>query len=67
MRQEVRLISPRPQLSAQQGHVYAPALLKALSISAEEEEGVVRISLAHYNTLAEVKRICACIDASLSS
>jgi cysteine desulfurase family protein (TIGR01976 family) len=40
------------------GHFYAPRLVEALGLA--RSTGVVRVSLAHYNTLAELERL---IDA----
>ena len=36
------------------GHMYAPRLMKRLGV--EQESGVVRVSLVHYNTLDEIHR-----------
>ncbi len=45
------------------GHMYAYRLCKALSIPVKD--GVVRISLVHYNTPAEVARLIAALDKAL--
>jgi cysteine desulfurase family protein (TIGR01976 family) len=45
------------------GHFYAPRLLQALDIPAEP--GVIRVSLAHYNTLAEVDRLLSVLEPLL--
>jgi cysteine desulfurase family protein (TIGR01976 family) len=42
------------------GHFYAPALVRALGLA--EEDGVIRVSLAHYNTLEDVDRLIAVLD-----
>jgi selenocysteine lyase/cysteine desulfurase len=39
------------------GHFYAYTLVSELEGMQDVEDGVVRISLVHYNTLEEVKRI----------
>jgi selenocysteine lyase/cysteine desulfurase len=36
------------------GHMYAPRLMKRLNLSTES--GAVRVSLVHYNTVAEIHR-----------
>jgi selenocysteine lyase/cysteine desulfurase len=43
------------------GHFYAPALMEALGL--DPDDGVIRVSLAHYNTLDEVDRLIAVLDA----
>ena len=43
------------------GHFYAYRLIKALGL--DQSEGVVRVSMAHYNTLAEVERLIAGLEA----
>ncbi|MBE9476508.1 MAG: aminotransferase class V-fold PLP-dependent enzyme, partial [Proteobacteria bacterium] len=47
------------------GHNYAFEPTRFLGIP--EEEGVVRIGLAHYNTKAEVARVVQAIDAATSN
>lgn len=42
------------------GHFYAPRLVEALGLT--ERDGVVRVSLVHYNTEAEVRRLLAVLD-----
>ena len=37
------------------GHMYAPRLMRRLELSADT--GAVRVSLSHYNTLAEIDRL----------
>ena len=46
-----------------QGHFYAPRLLDALGIPSSE--GVVRVSMVHYNTMEEVERLIEGLDAAL--
>ena len=36
------------------GHMYAPRLMKRMNLS--KETGMVRVSLVHYNTVAEIHR-----------
>ena len=45
------------------GHMYAYRLCEFLDI--EPEAGVVRVSLVHYNTMAEIDRLIAVLDACL--
>ncbi len=45
------------------GHNYALELARSLGL--DEQEGVLRIGLAHYNTLGEVERILAALRALL--
>ncbi|MEM6793120.1 MAG: cysteine desulfurase-like protein [Acidobacteriota bacterium] len=57
-----------PGLDAQKiavrwGHFYAPNAVRALGLSADD--GVVRVSMVHYNTLEEVDRLIAALDPLL--
>ena len=45
------------KIAASSGHFYALRCIEALGI-ADSEQGVLRISLVHYNTLDEVDRLC---------
>jgi selenocysteine lyase/cysteine desulfurase len=45
------------------GHFYAPRLVSALGLS--RDEGVVRISMAHYNTPGEVERLLQALETAL--
>jgi cysteine desulfurase family protein (TIGR01976 family) len=45
------------------GHFYAPRLLEALGIA--PEPGVIRVSLAHYNTRTEVERLLGVLEPFL--
>lgn len=45
------------------GHFYAPRAIRALGL--DEHEGVVRVSMVHYNTLAEVDRLIAALERVL--
>jgi len=44
----------RANIGVRDGHMYAPRLMKRLNVPVES--GVVRVSLVHYNTLAEIHR-----------
>jgi cysteine desulfurase family protein (TIGR01976 family) len=50
-------------IGAEWGHFYAHRLLSRLGI--DPAEGVVRISLVHYNCLPEVQRILTALDRTL--
>jgi cysteine desulfurase family protein (TIGR01976 family) len=49
------------QVAVRYGHFYAYRLIRTLGL--DQEEGVVRVSMAHYNTLAEVDRLIAGLEA----
>lgn len=51
------------RIAARWGHFYAQRAIRDMGLAARD--GVVRISLAHYNTLGEVDRICAALDEIL--
>ena len=46
------------------GDFYARHLIEALGLAAQD--GVVRVSMVHYNTLAEVDRLIAALDQALA-
>ena len=50
-------------IGAERGHFYAHRLMQNLGI--DPEDGVVRISLVHYNTAEEVDRIIVALDQAL--
>jgi cysteine desulfurase family protein (TIGR01976 family) len=45
----------RADIAIRDGHMYSPRLMRRLGL--DPEEGVVRASLVHYNTLAEIHRL----------
>jgi cysteine desulfurase family protein (TIGR01976 family) len=45
----------RAGIGIRDGHMYAPRLMRRLGL--EPDSGAVRISLVHYNTLAEIQRL----------
>ncbi|HJO74018.1 MAG TPA: aminotransferase class V-fold PLP-dependent enzyme [Rhodospirillales bacterium] len=51
------------------GNFYAPRLLAALGVGDEDGEGgdggVLRVSMAHYNTMEEVDRLIGALDGAL--
>lgn len=51
------------RIGIRHGHFYAPRLVEAVGL--DPGTGVVRISLAHYNTPAEVERLLAALEAAL--
>jgi cysteine desulfurase family protein (TIGR01976 family) len=51
------------KLAIRWGHFYAPRAIEALGLS--EGEGVVRVSMVHYNTLTEVERLVRALDEVL--
>lgn len=46
------------------GHFYSQALIRALGL--EAHGGVVRVSMVHYNTTAEIERLVGALDAALA-
>ncbi|MEQ1832864.1 MAG: cysteine desulfurase-like protein [Candidatus Eisenbacteria bacterium] len=51
------------QVAVRFGHFYAQRAIDALGLLAQD--GVVRVSMAHYNTPAEVSRLIAALDETL--
>ena len=51
------------QVAVRYGHCYAQRAIDALGLL--EQDGVVRVSMAHYNTPAEVSRLIAALDEAL--
>lgn len=51
------------KIGIRHGHFYAPRLVEALGLA--RATGVVRVSLAHYNTLEEVERLIEALDVAL--
>jgi cysteine desulfurase family protein (TIGR01976 family) len=58
----VRAVDPRG-IGIRHGDFYARRLVDALGL--RERGGVVRVSMVHYNTLAEVDRVVAALEAAL--
>ena len=50
-------------IAIRNGHMYAYRLCEALGI--DVDEGVVRVSLAHYNTTEEVERLIQALEEIL--
>ena len=53
--QAVTEAAARAGIGIRDGHMYAPRLMKRLDLA--KETGAVRVSLVHYNTVAEVHRL----------
>ena len=53
------------KIAVRSGHFYALRCLEALAI-ADPEDGVLRVSLVHYNTHEEVQRLVECLRDLLS-
>lgn len=53
----------KAKIGIRHGHFYAPRLVEALGLA--RNAGVVRVSLAHYNTLEEVERLVAALEVIL--
>ncbi len=62
------LLEPH-KIAIGQGNFYAPRLLEALGVTGNGDEdgdgGVLRVSMAHYNTMDEVDRLIAALDEVL--
>jgi len=48
------------RVAIRSGNFYAPRLIKALGL--EPKDGVIRASMAHYNSMDEVERLIAALD-----
>jgi cysteine desulfurase family protein (TIGR01976 family) len=55
----------RHELGIKHGDFYAKGLVRALGL--EPHGGVIRVSMVHYNTSAEVDRLIAALDAALAT
>lgn len=53
----------RAGVGIRHGHFYAPRLVEALGLA--RDTGVVRVSLAHYNTTAEIDRLISALEPAL--
>ena len=54
------------QMGIRYGHFYAYTLIETLSPKLNVEDGVVRISLVHYNTVKEVNRLIEVLREALA-
>lgn len=48
------------------GHFYAYTLIDELSPKVDPEDGVVRISFVHYNTIEEVDKVIVILKEALA-
>ena len=53
----------REKVGIRYGHFYAPRLIDALGLT--EQDGVVRVSMSHYNAHTEVERLIEVLDGVL--
>ncbi|MEJ2514165.1 MAG: aminotransferase class V-fold PLP-dependent enzyme [Gammaproteobacteria bacterium] len=60
---EIVSVTDAARIGIRAGHFYAPRLLEALGIA--PDPGVIRVSLAHYNTLEEVDRLLSVLEPLL--
>jgi len=60
---EIPPLLERERLAARYGHFYAYRAIRDLGLL--ERDGVVRVSLVHYNSMAEVERLIAALDRIL--
>lgn len=61
---EIAEATDRTEVAIRHGHMYAHRLAKALDL--DLEDGVVRVSLLHYNTEAEIQRLIEVLDTVLT-
>ena len=54
------------QVGIRYGHFYAYTLVDDLQPQLDIEDGIVRISLVHYNTVEEAKRLIRILDQVLA-
>ncbi|KZT02926.1 PLP-dependent transferase, partial [Laetiporus sulphureus 93-53] len=62
----VRGFDDRGEIGIRYGHFYAYTLVDTLQPRLEMEDGVVRISLVHYNTVDEIDRIIETLEEILA-
>ena len=64
-RRPVEIVGPldAEKIAVRHGHFYAPRLIEALGLA--ERGGVVRVSMVHYNTLAEVDRLIGVLETAI--
>lgn len=60
---EIAAVLDRSEIAVRHGHMYAWHLCKALGL--ELEDGVLRVSFVHYNTLGEIERLIEVLDTIL--
>ncbi|KAI0827534.1 PLP-dependent transferase [Trametes gibbosa] len=62
----VKAFDAKGNVGIRYGHFYAYTLVDTLSPKINLDDGVVRISLVHYNTVEEVERIIATLEEALA-
>ena len=60
---EITEVVDRSGIAIRHGHMYAYRLCRALGL--DPEDGVVRVSLVHYNTVEEIRRLIEVLDRAL--
>jgi cysteine desulfurase family protein (TIGR01976 family) len=60
---EIPPLLEKHRIAIRYGHFYAPRAIEALGL--EARNGIVRISLVHYNTAAEVERLLEALETVL--
>ena len=60
---EITAVVDRSGIGIRHGHMYAYHLCEALGL--DPEDGVVRVSLVHYNTMDEVERLIEVLETAL--
>ena len=58
-------VCDRDGIGIRWGHFYAPRLIDRLGLTGRD--GVVRVSMVHYNTEAEVDRLIAALEPALEA
>ncbi|KAJ7607576.1 hypothetical protein FB45DRAFT_396039 [Roridomyces roridus] len=61
----VKVFDERGGVGIRWGHFYAYTLSQQLAPPVDPEEGVVRVSLVHYNTMEEVEKIISILEEIL--
>lgn len=62
--QDITEVVDRTEIGIRHGHMYAYRLCEALDL--DPEDGVVRVSLVHYNTPDEIERLIEVLDQALA-
>lgn len=60
---QISAVVDRSEIAIRHGHMYAYDLCRGLGL--DPQEGVVRVSLVHYNTPTEIGRLCEVLDEVL--
>jgi len=61
---EITAVVDRSGIGIRHGHMYAYHLCEALGL--DPEDGVVRISFVHYNTMDEVDRLIEVLEIAMA-